>query len=273
MRPLTAVIVAVLLMLSGTAWWILARQSASMSMAQSSMAPPVPGAAVEASRSAAPVLAAVLHPEPGMREVGPGWFMAVWVLMMIAMMFPFAAPMVVGYAAIMRPRQDGARLWLSVAAFTAGYLAVWTLVGTGALGLNLVLSMFLQHAMSPPFPQVTAGAVLIAAGLYQFTAWKRTCLTHCRSTLSFFLHKWRPGPWGALRMGSDHGGYCVGCCWGLMSVLFAVGLMNLAWMALLSVVIGLEKLSPQGVLATRVIGATLMLAGGFLTAAPFLRIT
>ncbi len=271
MHRLTAVIVAVLLSLSGTAWLILARQSASMPMALSLMATPASGAAVEAGRLVPPILAGALRPHPGMQDVGPGWFMAVWVLMMIAMMFPSVAPMVVGYAAILRPRKDGARrLWLSVAAFTAGYLAVWTLVGTGALGLNLVLSTFLERAISPPFPQVAAGAVLIVAGLYQFTTWKRTCLTHCRSTLSFFLHKWRQGPWGALRMGSDHGGYCVGCCWGLMFVLFTVGLMNLAWMALLGVVISVEKLSPQGVLATRVVGSVLMLAGGVLTAAPLL---
>lgn len=74
--------------------------------------------------------------------------------------------------------------------------------------------------------------------------------------------------WGALRMGADHGGYCVGCCWGLMAVLFTVGLMNLAWMALLSIVIGVEKLNPRGLLAARMVGASLVLAGGLLTAAP-----
>jgi predicted metal-binding membrane protein len=262
-RRLTAVIVAVLLSLSGMAWAILTRQADSMAMA-SMTGPGMPaneaGSSVTPEQWTTPVLAAALRPHPGMRDLGPGWFMATWVLMMIAMMFPSVAPMVVGFATITRRQHGGAKVYVHLAAFTLGYLVIWALVGAGALGLNLMVPLSV--------PQAVAGVVLVAAGLYQLTAWKGTCLAHCRSTLSFFLHKWRPGLWGALRMGSDHGGYCVGCCWGLMAVLFTVGLMNLAWMALLSVVIGAEKLTPQGMLAARMVGVALVLAGALLTAAP-----
>jgi predicted metal-binding membrane protein len=268
MRRLTAVIVAVLLSLSGMAWVILVRQADAMAMAP--MASGDAGMPLMAGSSSSSILAAMLHPYPGMQGIGAAWFLATWVIMMIAMMFPSVAPMVVGFAAITRRRHSGPALYAYLAAFTAGYLITWALIGVGALGLNVLVSALLARATTPSIAQAAAGLVLIAAGSYQFTGWKRTCLTHCRSALSFFLHKWRHGMWGALRMGSDHGGYCVGCCWGLMAVLFTVGLMNLAWMALLSIVIGIEKLNPRGLLAARLVGASLVLAGGLLTAAPLI---
>jgi len=113
-----------------------------------------------------------------------------------------------------------------------------------------------------------AGAVLIAAGLYQWTPMKRACLTHCRSPIHFLSQHWRPGRWGALRMGIEHGTYCVGCCWALMGVLFAVGIMNLLWIAAIAAFVLIEKAAPFGMWARRIAGA-LLVAWGVATLAGF----
>lgn len=250
MWRVTVVLVAVLLALSGAAWLILARQSSSMATAQDM------GKMARGS-----LLAPLANVKPGMAEAGPLLFVSVWVLMMVAMMFPSVAPMVLGYAVIVRQKEGRPVRWLKVGVFTGGYLLAWAAVGVGALILNLAATRYLELPRPPWVLQAAGGAVLIAAGLYQFTAWKRTCLSHCRSSLAFFMHNWRPGVTGAVRMGMHHGTYCVGCCWGLMAVLFMIGLMNLAWMALLSVVIAVEKLTPQGMLATRFVGSALVVSG------------
>ncbi|MGH7791312.1 MAG: DUF2182 domain-containing protein, partial [Thermodesulfobacteriota bacterium] len=103
--------------------------------------------------------------------------------------------------------------------------------------------------------------VLIFAGLYQLTPLKNVCLTHCRSPLHFIMHKWREGYLGSLIMGIDHGTYCLGCCWGLMLVLFVVGIMNIAWMGILALIIFVEKISKHGVIISKFVGGFLMLLG------------
>jgi predicted metal-binding membrane protein len=108
---------------------------------------------------------------------------------------------------------------------------------------------------------VASGLVLIGAGLYQFSRWKGVCLTHCRSPLSFVLHRWRNGTLGAFRMGIDHGAYCIGCCWGLMLVMFVMGLMSLVWMGCLTVVIFLEKVTRYGPALGKLVGGVLVLLG------------
>jgi predicted metal-binding membrane protein len=112
------------------------------------------------------------------------------------------------------------------------------------------------------------GVLLLAAGIYQLTPLKNLCLSKCRDPVQFFMTHWRPGAAGALRMGISHGAYCVGCCWMLMLLLFAVGVMNLAWVALLAAFVLLEKLLPAGPLSSRLAGAALILLGlGILAAA------
>jgi predicted metal-binding membrane protein len=192
-----------------------------------------------------------------------GLFMAMWMAMMIAMMFPSVYPMVLLFARVSKGlagQSDRTRVptWI----FVSGYLAIWTLIG-----VLMYLASFLvrwvggQAGWSGEWAFVGSAIVLIGAGLYQFSHWKGVCLTHCRSPLSFILHQWRQGPLGAFRMGIAHGAYCVGCCWGLMLVMFAMGLMSLVWMGLLTVVIFLEKVTRYGPVLGRVVGGILIALG------------
>ncbi len=190
-------------------------------------------------------------------------FLLMWVAMMIAMMFPSVYPMVLLYARVSKgqpPQAGGTAVptWI----FVAGYLAIWTLFGIFAYPVWLAMRWLGTHvAWLIDYAPVISGVVLIVVGLYQFSPWKRVCLTHCRSPLSFLLHKWREGVSGAFRMGIDHGAYCVGCCWGLMMVLFGMGLMSLAWMGFLTVAIFVEKVSRYGAALSKVIGGALLLLG------------
>jgi len=118
----------------------------------------------------------------------------------------------------------------------------------------------LSPAMAASSPRI-AGAILIGAGLYQLTPLKNMCLTHCRSPIDFLMSHWRGGRAGPIRMGVHHGLYCLGCCWALMAVLFAVGVMNLLWVAGLALLVLVEKMMPATVLVSRMAGAALLIAG------------
>jgi len=193
-----------------------------------------------------------------------GLFLAMWVAMMIAMMFPSVYPMVLLFARVSKgqagPSANKAQVptWI----FAAGYLVIWTLMG----GVMYLASLLVHWAIGQfnwfnDWAFVGSAIILIAAGLYQFSRWKRVCLTHCRSPLSFILHQWRQGRLGALRMGIDHGAYCIGCCWGLMLVLFVMGLMSLVWMGGLTIVIFLEKVTHYGPVLSQVVGGGLVILG------------
>jgi predicted metal-binding membrane protein len=207
---------------------------------------------------------------PGTNLGGLGWFLGIWVTMMAAMMLPSVSPMVLLFARVSREQARRGRAtlvptWL----FVAGYLAVWTGAGLAAYGIyRAVVSAgtgWLAWDGAGPY---VAGAALLAAGLYQMTPLKNVCLRHCRSPLHFLLHDWRPGRAGAVRMGMEHGAYCLGCCWGLMLALFALGVMSLFWMAVVGAVILLEKLAPRGQQLSRVVAASLVALGVWVTAAP-----
>jgi predicted metal-binding membrane protein len=191
-----------------------------------------------------------------MASMGLPLFLGMWVTMMVAMMFPSVAPMVVAYSRFSRLRN---RTRLATPTFVGGYLLAWTLVGLLVFAayraaLQLAASLSVRQAA------LLAGASLAMAGAYQLTRFKTVCLRHCRSPLDFLL-RWRAGLDGAARMGAEHGLFCVGCCWGLMLVLLAVGLTNLAWMALVAAVIFVEKLAPFGWATARVVGVGLIVLG------------
>jgi predicted metal-binding membrane protein len=173
-------------------------------------------------------------------------FLAVWMVMMVAMMFPAAAPMAQAYSAL--SGEEGQRhptRGALTSMFLATYVAVWTGIGVLVAAIYVVLAPGLAVLVGTGTLGVTlAGSVLIAAGVYQTTPLKETCLRGCRSPLSFLLTDWRPGFRGAIRLGSKHAAYCVGCCWLLFGVLFAVGLMALPWMALIALLVFVEKLFP-----------------------------
>jgi len=191
---------------------------------------------------------------------------AMWAVMMVGMMTPSAAPVVLLFAGMQRGR-GGPRWPLVVAAFGAGYLIVWAAFSAAA-----ALAQWGMHGaamLSPMMATSSArlgGAILIAAGVYQLTPFKGACLTHCRSPLGFLMSHWRGGTAGALRMGIAHGTYCVGCCWALMGVLFVVGVMNLAWVAALTVFVLVEKIGPAGAIVARAAGLVMIAAGALVWA-------
>jgi predicted metal-binding membrane protein len=191
---------------------------------------------------------------------------AMWVVMMVGMMAGTVIPMLLLFAGVHASRGEQLA-WLNVSIFGLGYFTVWAGFSVFATAAQWALhqAAMLSPAMRTSSPRV-AGGILLAAGVYQLTPWKGRCLTHCRSPLGFLMTNWRDGKLGAMQMGVRHGAYCLGCCWALMGVLFVVGVMNLAWVAALTVFVLLEKIGPAGAILARVAGAVIAACGIFLIA-------
>jgi predicted metal-binding membrane protein len=189
---------------------------------------------------------------PGTELGTLGWFAVTWVLMMGAMMLPAAAPMVAGY------RRRAAGLG-ATHAFLAGYLGAWLAAGVLAYALvEGARSLGLGFLAWDEAGRYFAGGVVLAGALYQLTGPKDACLRRCRNPRAFVAEHWRPGRLGALRMGMEHGGFCVGCCWALMAALFALGVMSIGWMVLVAALIAAERLLPWKTVAGR--GVAIVLA-------------
>jgi predicted metal-binding membrane protein len=187
---------------------------------------------------------------------------AMWVVMMVGMMAPSASPMLMLFGASRAGRGERG-VSMATLAFGLGYVAVWagfSLCATFAQWALHQAAMLSSAGMALSSGHLSGG-VLIAAGIYQLTAWKSRCLTHCRSPLGFLMTNWRDGTSGAFGMGLRHGIYCLGCCWALMCVLFAVGVMNLVWIAILAVLVLAEKIGPAGAALARFAGVALVLVG------------
>lgn len=184
-----------------------------------------------------------------------------WAVMMVGMMTAPAAPVLLLFART-HSSSEANGLPLAVLMFALGYITVW--LGFSALAAILQLALhqatLLSPVMSASSPYL-GGAILIAAGAYQLTPFKRACLTQCQTPLGFLMANWRSGNSGAFRMGLHHGAFCLGCCWALMLVLFVVGVMNLAWVAVIAAFILIEKITTSGVFVSRV-GAGIMIAFG-----------
>lgn len=175
-----------------------------------------------------------------------GFFITLWVVMMAAMMFPSVWPAVATFGLVVRRRlsADSSALARSIW-FVAGYLVSWTIFGLIAFVLLSTARVAgLNELSATELARFLVAPVALLAALYQIAPFKQACLKNCRGPLSFFLHHWRDGRWGALTMGSRHGAICVGCCWMLMVVLLAVGAMSVAWMAVVALAIAIEKLAP-----------------------------
>lgn len=223
-RRATISTTAILLVLAGVAWLLTWRQTANMMM----------------SDLTAPV------------------FMAMWLTMMVAMMFPTVAPMVLAHRMVVINRGEGN---LPTIAFVAGYLLIWAAIGLVPLA-GVLGSESIAPSVNHRWLAVTAGAVLVVAGLYQFTSWKSYCLKGCRTPMGFILtHDFGGGSKAALRAGISHGLYCLGCCWALMAVLVVVGLMSLVWMAVIALVFLLEKNWRYGVKVSKVAGVAVIALG------------
>ena len=192
--------------------------------------------------------------------------LAMWFVMMVAMMVPSAAPMILLYARVTRHAQTRGQLDTTVvptAWFALGYLISWLGFSAGATFAQWGLERLgLVHAMKMwSLDPWLSGGILIAAGVYQISPFKDVCLRHCRSPAQFLSQRWRKGSWGALRLGVVHGLFCVGCCWVLMALLFVGGVMNLVWIAGLSAFVLVEKVVPRGQFVSRV-SAFALLSGG-----------
>ncbi|HEX7245324.1 MAG TPA: DUF2182 domain-containing protein [Solirubrobacterales bacterium] len=227
-------LVTLLFGLAGFAWWATANQMAGMDAG------------------------------PGTDLGAFGWFLGVWIVMMAAMMFPSVSPTVALYAQMTRQRGLSRPLL-----FTSGYLLVWGAAGVAAYGLfELGSSLFGADLAWHAGGRWLAGGILALAAIYELTPLKDVCLAKCRSPLGFLLGSWRDGPRGALEMGARHAAWCVGCCWALMAALFALGVMSLAWTALVAALIALEKTLPYGRAVTWGTAAVLIVLAVALVAAP-----
>ena len=183
-------------------------------------------------------------------------FLAMWTIMMVAMMFPTIAPVVLLHRMVVRRRGEGAGPTI---AFGSGYLVIWAVIGLVPLA---ALLGFREVAHGSSWVDRAGGAVLVLAGAYQFTRWKETCQRACRTPLTFLAtHDFGKGSAGAFRAGISHGLYCLGCCWALMAVLFVVGLMNLVWMAAIAVVFLAEKNWRHGPMLTKIVGTGVLAFG------------
>ena len=193
------------------------------------------------------------------------WLM--WAVMMAAMMLPSAMPLLALYDGALRKRGGAGGTLVRVYAMAGGYLLVWAAFSVGATALQRVLarSLVLNPMMEMP-GRTAAGITLLLAGVYQLTPWKATCLRQCRSPLGFIMQRWRNGTGGAVRMGLEHGASCLGCCWALMLLLFAGGVMNLTVIVGLTAIVLVEKVSPVGVAVSRGLGVVLVAAGVWLVA-------
>ena len=182
--------------------------------------------------------------------------LAMWMVMMVGMMLPTAAPTVLLFDALQMHGDPGRRDRRATASFAAGYVLAWGAFSIAATTAQWALSkaMLLSPMMTGSY--VFTASLLVIAGAYQFSRWKTACLSQCRSPAEFLVRHRRSGPLGPLLIGLQHGIQCIGCCWALMALLFVFGVMNLIWVAALAVFVFVEKLTPAGALVGRV--------GGFL---------
>jgi predicted metal-binding membrane protein len=188
-----------------------------------------------------------------------------WWIMMLGMMLPSASPTILVFATMARRQRERGQKFVPVSVFTLGYLLVWG--GFCVLATALQYGLDRAALLSPMLETKSAwigGGLFLLSGLYQFTPFKYACLRQCRSPFAFLLNHWRDGPRGALRMGFDHGLYCLGCCWVLMALLFAVGVMNLVWVAAIAAFVFAEKLLPGGIWFGRIAGVLMLGFGVYL---------
>jgi predicted metal-binding membrane protein len=208
---------------------------------------------------------------PMMMPPGSNWtilhgflLFAMWWIMMIAMMAPSAAPTILLFTALKRKLGGGSVVNIAIWLFLAGYFVLWAGFSAIAVLLQwfLVQSDILAAGMMTVKGNIAAGAILVAAGLYQLTPLKRACLEQCKSPAQFLTLNYRAGLKGAFLMGTHHGVYCIGCCWALMTLLFVGGVMNLWWIVGLAALVAFEKFTGPSVILPRVIGSILIAAGG-----------
>ncbi|KAA3441785.1 hypothetical protein C7I87_33415 [Mesorhizobium sp. SARCC-RB16n] len=189
-------------------------------------------------------------------------FLAVWMIMMIAMMFPTAAPMILTFHKVQAGKQGRGETFVSSWVFVAGYMLVWGVMGVIAFAGAAGAEMLAGHVgLSTATAARIGGALLMIAGAYQLSPLKDLCLAKCRTPIGFILTSWRDGYWGAVRMGLEHGLFCLGCCWLLFLALFPLGIMNVAAMVVVTLLVFAEKTLPSGDRIAKMSGVALLLYG------------
>ncbi|GAB3043266.1 hypothetical protein GCM10027052_26790 [Parafrigoribacterium mesophilum] len=206
---------------------------------------------------------------PGTMGLGLVGFLAVWELMMVAMMLPTLAPLTSTYLRTLRALQPSRIRLARTTALVVGYLITW--LGFGLLAYFAASLLAVLVAVAPVAATWVGAGLLAAAGIYQLTPLKDFCLRHCRSPMAFLLHvSGYRGRFRDLRVGMYHGSYCAGCCWGLMVVLICVGVMNLVWMAAIAAAILLEKTWKHGRAFSKVVGVGIIVFACFVPLNPVL---
>ena len=192
-----------------------------------------------------------------------GLMYVMWAVMMVAMMAPSAAPMLLMFATLNRKRREREAPYVSTGVFLAGYVIVWAVFSIAATAGNWGLhqASLLSSMMGASTSGYLGGVLLLLAGAFQWSRLKNECLTQCRTPMGFLMTSWREGRGGALRMGLDHGAYCLGCCWALMLLLFVLGIMNLLWIAALAAFVLAERVAPKGEWISRISGVLLVAWG------------
>jgi len=268
------VVLAAVLGIAGLAWayvvWLAAGMGMGMGMLGGSAVtgmtmPPPSGQMGEIGSGGVAAMAA-----PAARAWSPGAFVfmfGMWVVMMVGMMMPSAAPMLLIHARVARQSLAQGRPFAPTAWFAGGYLVAWVVFSAGATMAQWALdrALLMTPMMASASPYLGAG-ILIAAGLYQWSPLKDVCLSQCQAPLLFIQRHGGFGrdAHGSLRLGLRHGLYCVGCCWALMALLFVFGVMNVLWIAAIAIFVLLEKAVPAGRLVSRLAGTALVAAGVYM---------
>ena len=232
-------ILASLLVLAGAAWAVLAWQGATMDEMTLTMGMSAP------------------------------LFIALWIVMMVAVMFPTAAPMILMFARIHNSKRERGQTFVPTWVFTSAYLLVWSLTGLAAYAIAVSGDALANESAwvmdnAPRF----GGGLLILAGAYQLSPLKYVCLNKCRTPISFILSSWKDGYGGSFRMGIEHGAFCLGCCWLLFLILFPLGMMNIIVLALITLLIFAEKSLPIGAHMARAAALALVLYGAIVVFQP-----
>jgi predicted metal-binding membrane protein len=243
-------LVAALALVVGLSWAYLAWMAADMAVASGAV--PAHCAAMPGMTSSSAAYGA--------------WLLGMWAAMAVAMMLPTALPLVLLFGRFWHARHPASSGGGATAQLVLGYLCAWFAFGAvaGVLQYGLEHLGILTPVMGKLRSAAAGGAVLVGAGLFQLTPLKTACLARCRSPLMFLMTRWRAGRYGSFSMGVDHGLFCLGCCWALMLVMFVAGVMNLLWMAALTVLMTVEKLVPRGEALARATGVALAGAGAWL---------
>jgi predicted metal-binding membrane protein len=251
-------VAAALTVVTLLAWGYLLWLSAQMAPDDMTGMPDMPGMDMSAMAGAM---------APSIRAWSPvdfAFMFAMWAVMMVGMMTPSVAPMLLLYAGVGRKAAESGTPFASTGWFFAGYLTVWTAFSALATFAQWALTtLALLTPMMAASSTTLGGVVLMAVGLYQWTPLKETCVRSCQAPLGFLVAHggFRGEPLGALRLGIVHGGYCLGCCFALMALLFVGGIMNVLWIAGLTILILFEKVIPTGRLIPRISGALIGAAG------------